>query len=196
MKKINFEITEQDIKEYLKQHSEDQTIKYREAMFVKYMKEQQDITCESLEILMKKYNWEDRIISGTYHYDNLGILKQESLSDFNSYLNGIQNLDISGICHILIPAMKYYGQNPFHVHSLYANLNMVSDQLVVPMNHPMEVIESTLENYKFCEKVETYEQMINIRMGREYCGRQLLAYQNFYDEGKVKRIRKIIRERV
>ena len=85
MENIKCEITEQDIREYLKKHKNDETIKYREAMFVKYIRERQVITCESLEILMQKYNFEDDRIDGIYHKDNYGILKSESLINFSTY---------------------------------------------------------------------------------------------------------------
>jgi PP-loop superfamily ATP-utilizing enzyme len=93
MENIGFNITEYDIREYLKKHKNDVAIKYKEAMFVKYMREHQEITQESLEILMEKYNWQDSVVNGIYYRDSNGILKSEALSDFNSYLDGITNLD-------------------------------------------------------------------------------------------------------
>ena len=67
MQDINFKITEQDIVDYLIRHKNDCVIKNKEAMFVKYMKESNITTQESLEILMKKYNLDERIIHGTYN---------------------------------------------------------------------------------------------------------------------------------
>lgn len=108
MQDINFKITKQDIVEYLSKHKNDEVIKNREAMFVKYMKESNTITKESLEILMQKYNLDDRKIDGTYSiYDGRGYSKQVELSTFTDYLIDIENLDISGICHIMIPILSY-----------------------------------------------------------------------------------------
>ena len=121
MENIGFNITEYDIREYLKKHKNDVAIKYKEAMFVKYMREHQEITQESLEILMEKYNWQDSVVNGIYYRDSNGILKSEALSDFNSYLDGITNLDISGICYIMVPVLSYYSDYKYHIY-MAANL--------------------------------------------------------------------------
>lgn len=204
--KINFEITEQDIKEYLKRHKEDENIKYREAMFVKYMREQEGITCESLEILTKKYNWEDRVINGTYQYDHLGILKQESLPNFNSYLNGIHNLDISGICHIMVPIAAYYypykyyarmNPHPKQMLSLLVNkMNIVDED--TNDNHLYSVTYDTIDNYSvtFKNKVCRDSYGIFISLSQEKSRRMIQEYSSIYGEEPVKQIRKIIRERM
>lgn len=203
---VNFEITERDIQEYLKKHKEDESIKYREAMFVKYMKEQEGITCEALEILAKKYNWEDRVISGTYQYDYLGVLKQESLPNFNSYLNGIQNLDISGICHILIPTLGYYYDEYREDYQLigvpYIGLNALSMKLIgtIPENIN-EQLTTAIEDYYTVGKIDKFHYhnrsaFINIRMGRDHCRKELQEYSSIYGEEPIKIIRKKIRERV
>ena len=100
MENIKFEITEQDVKQYLKRHKNDEAIKYKEAMFVKYMREHQEITKESLEILMQKYNWVTDRIDGLYFYDDYDRMRSIPFKTFDSYLDDINNLDISGICHI------------------------------------------------------------------------------------------------
>lgn len=184
MENIKFEITEEDIRGYLKVHKDDKNFKYKEAMFMKYLKENNRFTSEALEMLIRKFSF------------NSVLVFNDKLPSFISYSNPIQNLDLSGICHILIPTMKYYGKSEFHANQLYTNLGMVSDTLVIPMENPLEVIESTLDDYRICGKVETNDMLINIKMSKESSRGELLAYQEIYDENKVKRIRKIIRERV
>ena len=200
MENIKFEITEEDIREYLKKHENDEAIKYKEAMFVKYMREHQEITCESLEILMQKYNWVTDRIDGIYHRDNYGILKSESLTNFNSYLDGINNLDISGICHILIPTLGYYdttGKN----FSFMAN--QVANELEIKGSNFDEALRIAVDNYCVSGLINIYREehfgftleRINL-MKNDHCRKELMEYSHIYGEDSVKQIRKIIKERV
>lgn len=197
MKNIKFEITERDIQEYLKQHKQDESIKYREAMFVKYMKEQQEITCESLEILMKKNNWEDRIINGTYQYDRSGVLKQESLPNFTSYLNGIYNLDLSGICHITIPVLTYYNVNKIQQNIIKQLENLAFEFKLEPLNLGFIEVDA-IENYAIAygNEIFRYNNGINLYLSKEKSSKLIQGYTSIYGEEPVKQIRKIIRERM
>ena len=200
MKNIKFEINEQDIREYLKKHRNDVAIKYREAMFVKYMREHQEITCESLEILMQKYHWEDKKINGIYHRDELGILKSEPLLDFSYYLDGITNLDISGICHILIPTIGYYDIVDKNFSSM---TNEVIKELEINDSNFDEALRMAIDNYCVGGLINIYREehfgftleRINL-MKKNRCRKELMEYSHIYGEDKVKQIRKIIRERV
>ena len=204
MENIDFKVTEQDIKNYVIEHKNDEKIRNKEAMFVKYMKENKTITQESLEILMKKYNLDERVIHGTYRYDNHGILKRESLSSFENYLEGIQNLDISGICHILIPTLGYYGKK--EIGAPYVELEDIVEKMYeeVPTKSSSNCLESAIDNYDTIGKISKISQShsfnivtcINIRMSKETCRRELAEYSSIYGEEPVKQIRKIIRERV
>lgn len=197
MKNIKFEITERDIQEYLKQHKQDESIKYREAMFVKYMKEQQEITCESLEILMKKYNWEDRLNNGTYQYDHSGVLKQESLPNFTSYLNGIHNLNLSGICHIMIPVLTYYNVNNNQQNVIKQLENLAFEFKLEPLNLGFIEVDA-IENYviAYGNEIFRYNNGINLYLSKEKSSKLIQGYTSIYGEEPVKQIRKIIRERM
>lgn len=197
MKNIKFEITERDIQEYLKQHKQDESIKYREAMFVKYMKEQQEITCEALEILMKKNNWEDRLINGTYQYDHSGVLQQESLPNFNSYLNGIYNLDLSGICHIMIPVLTYYNVNKIQQNIIKQLENLAFEFKLEPLNLGFIEVDA-IENYviAYGNEIFRYNNGINLYLSKEKSSKLIQGYTSIYGEEPVKQIRKIIRERM
>ena len=96
MESINFKITESDVIDYLKRH---ENIKYKEALFVQYIREQQKVTKESMEILMRKYN--DEVVNPT-GINNPSCKLFCEFPSFDSHLNNIKNLDISGICHILM----------------------------------------------------------------------------------------------
>ena len=182
MKKINFEITENDVKHYLKQHKNDEDFMYREAMFIKYLKEETIIKKETLEMLMEKYNFDNIIIDGTHYYKNNGTIVHQSLSTFSNYLFGINNLDISGICHILIPTMKYYGSEDLHINSLCVSLENILDKLLLSPNYSLEVIESTLDDYRICEKIKTSDFEIKIKMGKEHCRKELQEYSYIYGD--------------
>ena len=200
MENIKFEITEQDIREYLKKHKSDEAIKYKEAMFVKYMREHQEITKESLEILMQKYNFEDDRIDGIYHRDNYEILKYESLTNFSSYLDGIENLDVSGICHILIPTLGYYDTVDKNFSFM---ANEVAKGLEIKSSNFDETLRIAIDNYCVSGLINIYreehfgftlEKIHLMKKGR--CRKELIEYSGIYGEDNVKQIRKIIRERV
>ncbi len=200
MENIKCEITEQDIREYLKKHKNDETIKYREAMFVKYIRERQVITCESLEILMQKYNFEDDRIDGIYHKDNYGILKSESLINFSSYLDGINDLDISGICHILIPTLGYYDTASKNFSLI---TNEIAKELEINGRNFDEALRTAIDNYCVSDLINTYyEEHFGFTLERislmkkNRCRKELMEYSHIYGEDNVKQIRKIIKERV
>ena len=200
MENIKCEITEQDIREYLKKHKNDEAIKYREAMFVKYMREHREITCESLEILMQKYNFEDDRIDGIYHRDNYGILKTESLTNFSSYLDCIENLDVSGICHILIPTLGYYNAVDKNF-SLVTNY--IAKELEINGRNFDEALRIAIDNYCISDLINSYREehfgftleRISL-MKKDRCRKELMEYSHIYGEDNVKQIRKIIKERV
>lgn len=205
MENIKFEITEKDIKEYLKEHKDDEDIKYKEAMFIKYIKEQEILTKEKIEMLMKKYNLENVSISGIYDYDNHGILKRQSLQTFTSYLDGINNLDISGVCHILIPTLGFYDEYRSDYQLIgvpYIGLNALSIKLIGTIPEDIKVqLTSAIEDYYTVGKIDkihnhNHSTLINIRMGKEHCRKELQEYEEIYGEEPVKIIRKSIRERM
>ena len=200
MENIKCEITEQDIREYLKKHKNDEAIKYREAMFVKYIRERQVITCESLEILMQKYNFEDDRIDGIYHRDNYGILKSESLINFSSYLDGINNLDISGICHILIPTLGYYDTASKNFSLITIE---IAKELEINGRNFDEALRTAIDNYCVSDLINIYyEEHFGFTLERislmkkNRCRKELMEYSHIYGEDNVKQIRKIIKERV
>ena len=54
MESIKYEITEKDIRDYLDNHSKDELIRFREALFVKYIKHHDIFSKEKIEMLLDK----------------------------------------------------------------------------------------------------------------------------------------------
>lgn len=189
MKKIKFELTEEDIRAYLKQHHD--YYKNCEAMFIKYLKDNKhNLTKEMLQILFEKEN-------GIYvSKRNICIGETHNLLQFEAKPSVVEKIDLSGICHILIPTIKYYGQSEIHLNHLYTKLDIVSQKLTVPMTNPSEVLESTIDDYLVCDRIEIDDKDIRIKMGREHCKNELSSYEDFYGEDKVKRIKKLVKERM
>lgn len=187
MQEMNFKITEQDISDYLIRHKNDYEIKNKEAMFVKYMKESNIITQESLEILMKKYNFDDR-----------GYSKQERLSTFTDYLLNIKKLDISGICHIMIPVLTYY--KPGKYHCVLNDLNTIINEMDFKHNQDIRDIKnSTMENYAIAYNWDFFygaNSCYHLKFSKGKSKRLIESYSQIYGEEPVKQIRKIIKERV
>lgn len=193
MENIRFEITEEDIKKYLREHEDD--YKYKEALFIKYLKENKNaLIKETVQILFERNGMElvERKID-IDSFDDLPSFNNKSLCSI-----GVRNLDLSGICHILIPAIRYYDwdRHGVSVGKIYSDLDMVAGNLNVHFDRPWEVLESTLDDYEICGKIEVKDEIVNFRMSREHSRRELISYQGYYYENKVKRIRKIIREGV
>lgn len=180
MKNIKFEITEQDIRKYIEKYKN--YYRYCEPLFIKYLKDNRfNLTEEMFEI----------ITEGKLLFYNNG-----ELSSFNSFPNTVQNLDLSGICHILIPTIRYYDRNisSVSIGRIYDDLDKVSETLNVPMNNSWETLESTIDDYIICDKIQKNDEMITFKLGREHSRKELITYSHFYNESKVMKIRKLIRE--
>lgn len=198
MENIKFEVTEKDIKEYLKRHKDDKDIKYKEAIFIKYIKEKEILTKEKLEMLMKKYNLENVSISGVYDYDNHGVLKRQSLQTFTSYLDGINNLDISGICHIMIPVLTYYNIANKRIHVQNELSCLVERMGFETKESIIDVRNDTVENYRIAygKKIENWCSWTDFNLSKETSKKMLQEYVSIYGEESVKIIKKTVRERV
>ncbi len=195
------EITEQDFQNYLQKQKKESNLQNKEAMFVKYLRETNTITKEKLEILLQKYNLESEKIT-------LEFPKQKFL-DFPTYLSQIKNLDISGICHILLPTLGYYG----YANWQYQRLSIESFQLqslpelfqmITTRKQLIESLGSAITDYVIAGKLltDSYNPMkwenwhIQILAPRESCRKELVEYQNIYGEEPVEKIKAYIKEKV
>lgn len=202
MENLSFKITEQDVSNYLIQHNNDYAIKNKEAMFVKYIKESNEITQEILEILVSKYNWNNQLFRNTY--DSTDVLKESSLYSFDTYLK-TRDLDISGICHILIPTFGYYGFYKENYHPIIAShielYTIVSNVIgKTAENDYRGCLNLAIDNYYEVGKIDEcsdsrYTLYMKIKMDTETCRKELVEYSKIYGEEPVQRIKKIIQER-
>lgn len=183
MENIKLEVTEQNIQKYLNKYKE--YYKYREALFVKYLRENKNnVTEEMIEILT----------NGKIRIENNG-----ELPIFDPMPSDITNLDLSGICHILIPATRYYDWDRpvMYKYSLNGILGIVAKEFDVPYKGYFDVINDTIDNYSACRKLVLEEdEYIRFKMSRETARHELIAYADFYGVDQIKKIRKIVRERV
>lgn len=195
MEKINFEITKDDVKNYLKRHENDQNIKYKEALFVQYIKNQKKLTKEAMEILMWKYN--DEFVSPVEINSSSCNIFHE-VPSFDSYLNNIKNLDISGICHILIPSFGYYE----YMDPCYSCLEKIPSKLLGTTDQKQnDYLVGAINDYYLLGKVDKVMfsdilLAIDIKMSRKMCEMELQTYSLIYGEDSVKKIKNLVKELV
>lgn len=195
MKNMNFEITENDVKYYLKQHKNDENFMYREAMFIKYLKEETIIKKETLEMLMEKYNFDNVSIDGIHYYKDNGTIVHQPLLTFSNYLFGINNLDISGICHIVIPCVHYCGCKEFFYPNYIKEVRHIASLLEVKSSSDEEekALLDAIDNYSiagYCGGI------LGTKIGKEKSRKMLNEYSYIYGDKPVKLIRRTIKERV
>lgn len=191
MENLAFKITEEDMIEYLKRHRGDENIKYQEAMFVKYMKESETFGEEALRILFTKYNKDTTDYTDIYTYTKQGGLIKSSLKTFDDYLSKIHNLDISGICHIMIPAIRYYGEKT-RIQKI--KLRSVLETLKVETRYDeQDILLDTFENYRISNQLKYTENGYEITMNDGRASRELEKLKLVYGTLPIKKIEKVIK---
>ena len=191
MENINFCITKEDIQYYLQTHQE--FVLHKEALFVRYLREMEQISLEVLDILGDKYN------GCSISHQNMNLI------DFKKYLH-FQELDMSGICHIMISALGFfYGEKNFSYTDFntswyyplteqfqFGNMELEEERNKVLMN--------VIENYMIAGQIEKYRML-----GREYytivtstfdCSQQLVQYEDIYGSMNVWKVKKFVKEGV
>ena len=184
MKEINLKITEEDLKKYLEKHKDG--YKDQEAMLVKYLRENSEtITKEALEILLYKYNNEEISITGVYNQDSNPVIER-SLPNFNKYLSSITNIDISGICHILIPTLGCFDKYHLNYEFLSTKkfeLNDLSKVLIASSPYvDFMTLKSAVEDYIIASKInanicDNYSIFVKFNMTKEECVKDLDTYK-------------------
>ncbi|MBE6147192.1 MAG: hypothetical protein E7168_02530 [Firmicutes bacterium] len=161
-----------------------------------------DIKSELTEEVIKKIVAENK---GKLPREIADILISKMVGENNSDklcgfdLKTIQNLDLSGICHILIAATRYYDYDRpvVHIDSLNGPLGVLADKLEIPLENQFDAISDAVDNYRICGKVEIEDDtFMRFKMSRSHAKKELSAYQEYYGIDKVKLIRKTVREGV
>lgn len=199
MQDITLKIKEENIVKYLEKHKS--YYRHYEPLFIKYLKDNYErLTEETLEILT----------DGKVFFENKG-----ELPSFDPRPSNIQNLDFSGICHILIPTIRYYDseRNTISTSRLYGNASTIALKVGVamlstfevidgvytpPINNAWDIVENTVDDYRICKKISYNKEsdIVVFKMTRGHAERELSIYADFYGIDKVKQIGKIIREGV
>lgn len=199
MKKINFEITENDMINYLQKYKDDPNIKYKKAMLVKYLKESGMFTREIFEILLEKSN-DSRFSSEVYSYFDNSVFNETVMPTFDHYLKEIKKLDLSGACHIMIPVLTYYNISNKRLH-VQNELGHLVERIKLEISDSKSIIDvrnDTIENYiiAYGKKIETWCNWTDFNFSKEASRKMIQEYESIYGEEPVKIIKKAIRERV
>ena len=153
METIKYEITEKDIKNYLIKHSNDELIKFKEALFVKYIKDQGLFSIEKIEMLLNKsktlYNYVD--IKGIYGFgEHYGVLDYP-VDRFENYLK-TQTIDTSIYLHVLIPILGLHKDKLFKMELTKENIDEFLPSEF--KEYDESILSNTIENYQITGKIK------------------------------------------
>jgi len=201
LKNINFKITEDEIREYLKNYKK--LVFHKEALFVQYMKENKEISIEVLEMLIGKYNFcpisfQDE--SFPYMEENPDL---SYLPNFQDFLHS-QKLDAKGLCNILIPSLGLCQEEKRFSHSK-TNIGAyeIAQELGIEDAEQIDVqgnlLNDIIENFVIAGQIKDfgsiYKGYSDIAMGREKCRQILLTDEDIYGKDNVRTVRKLVKER-
>lgn len=195
MKNIVLEITEQDIKNYLESHRQDQKFECKRELFIKYLKESNALTKESYEILARKANSTSQVESPI-----------PLLPSFEDYCSSIRNLDMSGICHILIPSLgcqekikqgKLFEWKPLEISTRKLDITVKECKCSrTNIKDFTRILEDTLENYQIAGDISIKDQsnssfFVSFPKDAEVYRGILAACGKVYGEHAVQKVRQI-----
>ena len=192
MENIKFEIDEQDIKDYLNRHSGDKLIKYREPLFVKFIKHNDIFSVEKVEMLVNKKNINNLAIYGMFSASEI---KKYSLPSFNDYIIH-QEKDTSAIMHIMIPMLKLYENK---IGNFTLTNGHIEKYLPIDLNdYNCGVLVDTIENYQIAGKIngniEDITKVSDINMSKTECNQELTSYMKIYGVDTVDKVKKLVKE--
>ena len=191
----NFELNNSDIRKFVKnkEFSYEYNIKYREALFVRYLNENKNITLEQVNMFINKYDTKDH---------NFNMLTLANLDTFSNYIKNIK-FDKNSVFEVLIPAIAYYRGNHYHLaYGLTEVEKLHLDLCVLEMKlHEKSMnIKDDKQKYFDCyfnvlENYETVDLIWNntIEMNKEIARRTLKEYANIYGEEPVELIKEHVR---
>ena len=193
MESVKYLITEEDIKNYLNKHSKDELIKYREALFVKYMKHQDIFSQEKIEILVSKSNNSTDLLM-INDYSRLTIIKHAFYS-FRDFLRN-QQVDTSAYMHIIIPTLGLYKDS---LKDISLTNGHVERYLPSDLNdYDCGKLTDTIENYtvagKIIDRKDEITRVSDINMSENECNQELIEYSMIYGNEIVEKIKKLVKE--
>ena len=175
---MEFGIAEYDIHSYILEHSQDIRLKYRESMFARFMKipEMQD---EKKEII--------------YNNRDLGL--------FEEFISK-QELDVSGIWHILVPTLAYYDMFRYDAMQ-YSKMNNTIDYINIRFNKLEEKLKESIKDGYYTNALDDYliAELIDFKnfsyyslMDKERAQKELEEYRKIYNEGVVEIVNDHVKE--
>ena len=191
MVKIDFQITEEDIKDYLERHSDSKLLKYREPLFVKYIKHRDIFSIEKVEMLTCKSGINNLSVYGECDSK----VTKCKLPSFNDYIIH-QHVDASATMHIMIPILKLYEKK-------IGNITLTNGHVekYLPINldeYNCGVLVDTIENYQVAGKIrgniEEMTKISDINMSAFECKSELVSYEEIYGKDEVEKIKKLVKE--
>ena len=189
-----FNISLNEVVEYIYEHSDNPNIKYREALFVKYIRDNFKYSKEAFNMVINRYN----IL--TYPLANLEIELQH-LHDamtrqmsFKNYISSINKLDISGICYMMFPIMKLYKIDGSYFEGYEKLLEiLVADFNISNTDQLKQELIDTMQNYQLLRQVKREELLPNyfftIKLDKNRCLKMIDAYQQIYGQETVTKIK-------
>lgn len=201
MESINFKITEQDIKEYIDRVDSNEynggytVIRFREAMFVNYMKNENELTAEKLEILLYKLNDISLPVNGLYCAYNGNEKIESELMTFHKYIKNLK-IDYNAIMHMLIPTIKFYEKKVGNIALTNGNIEKYLPGRLESYN--CHLLSNAIEDYQIAGKIAKKDEEIvyvdDILIDKNECEIELCAYTNMFGKRNVDKIKRLVRE--
>ncbi len=208
---INFELNNNDIKKSLKnkEFCEKYNIKYKEALFIRYLNESKDITVEQIEMLTNKYKISNRVsISNLSINNEMFKDDKESYGLFNNYLKNIK-FDKYGLFEVILAAKaNYYEKERFltydtyMVDALYRILFLNDKDISLDNFRNLRYLNSLEKEY--CEVLKNHELANLIQcgdddyyytsIGKKRAEKELEEYSKIYGKDKVNKIKEYVIE--
>lgn len=210
MEPIKFEITREDIGLFLEEHQNDPYYSHREALFVKYMKENGVNTQEFTEIYALKNGL---ICQEGYPKWYEKKSPQVPLQTFSKYCENL-SLDISGLCHIFIPALGFFSYQ-FGCSSVgtYYHFVNVRKKLFPPVqkfdSRPKEwefqIFKSAVDDFQVANQLEIEflrEEMVSTpnwgewKISKKSCAKILKEDEKIYGSFEVEKVKSLVKEEI
>ena len=220
MNNLKLYINDKDIDKYLLLHKNDETIKDKEALFLKYLSDTDDKTFEKTEMYLAKTS--DKL--GFYEKHNI-----INLFTFKEYLEIIKEgkfIDINDICLMLVPAL---GLNSLYVGDIKIGLRYINNfsylldidtislvkDAVYRLRRYSKEYDNNLDKYEldldikrigvFNDTLGNYARLRHIGIidytgddfsliGKERCEKELEEYANIYGNEPIEIIKEYVKE--